>query len=63
MALGSGAARGFASIGVLKVLEKNGIKPSIVAGTSMFVVVVVFFGCFFFVFVFVLGLVFFLYFE
>ena len=49
VALGSGAARGFASIGVLRVLEKNGIKPTIVAGTSMFVV---FFFFFFFVFFF-----------
>lgn len=35
IALGGGMARGFAHIGVLKVLNKHGIYPSIVAGTSM----------------------------
>ncbi|MFS8039118.1 patatin-like phospholipase family protein [Xanthobacter sp. AM11] len=39
IALGGGAARGFAHIGVLKVLEKNGIRPSVVAGTSIGAVV------------------------
>ncbi|MCM5680395.1 patatin-like phospholipase family protein [Schlegelella sp. S2-27] len=34
LALGGGAARGFAHIGVLQVLEENGIKPDFVAGTS-----------------------------
>jgi len=34
LALGGGAARGFAHIGVIKVLEANGIYPEIVAGTS-----------------------------
>nr|WP_297352227.1 patatin-like phospholipase family protein [uncultured Caldimonas sp.] len=34
IALGGGAARGFAHIGVLQVLEENGIKPDLVAGTS-----------------------------
>ena len=34
IALGGGAARGFAHIGVLQVLEENGIKPDVVAGTS-----------------------------
>ncbi|AKJ28725.1 esterase [Caldimonas brevitalea] len=34
LALGGGAARGFAHIGVLQVLEENGIKPDVVAGTS-----------------------------
>lgn len=34
LALGGGAARGFAHIGVIKVLEANGIKPDIVVGTS-----------------------------
>ena len=34
VALGGGAARGFAHIGVLKVLEANGISPDIVVGTS-----------------------------
>ncbi|WP_234049984.1 MULTISPECIES: patatin-like phospholipase family protein [unclassified Xanthobacter] len=39
LALGGGAARGFAHIGVLRVLEKNGIRPSIVTGTSIGAVV------------------------
>ena len=39
LALGGGAARGFAHIGVLKVLEKHGIRPSVVAGTSIGAVV------------------------
>lgn len=34
LALGGGAARGFAHIGVLQVLEENGIKPDLVVGTS-----------------------------
>ncbi|MEJ7137089.1 patatin-like phospholipase family protein [Amphibiibacter pelophylacis] len=34
LALGGGAARGFAHIGVLQVLQENGIKPDLVAGTS-----------------------------
>lgn len=34
LALGGGAAKGFAHIGVIKVLEQNGIKPVIVTGTS-----------------------------
>jgi NTE family protein len=34
LALGGGAARGFAHIGVIKVLEENGIVPDIVVGTS-----------------------------
>ena len=34
-ALGGGAARGLAHIGVLKVLEEHGIFPDIIAGTSM----------------------------
>jgi NTE family protein len=35
IALGSGAARGWAHIGVLKALEELGIHPQIVCGTSM----------------------------
>lgn len=35
LALGGGAALGFAHIGVLKVLEENGIKIDCIAGTSM----------------------------
>ena len=34
LALGGGAARGFAHIGVIQVLEEAGIQPSFVAGTS-----------------------------
>jgi NTE family protein len=34
LALGGGAARGFAHIGVLKALETHGIQPDIVVGTS-----------------------------
>ena len=34
LALGGGAARGFAHIGVIQVLEESGIKPHCVAGTS-----------------------------
>src|SRR5689334_18813675 len=33
--LGSGGPRGFAHIGVLKVLEENGIKPDLVIGSSV----------------------------
>jgi NTE family protein len=32
--LGGGAARGFAHIGVLQVLEEQGIKPDLIVGTS-----------------------------
>jgi NTE family protein len=35
IALSGGAARGFAHIGVLQTLLANGVKPEIVAGTSM----------------------------
>ncbi|UXY14731.1 patatin-like phospholipase family protein [Chitiniphilus purpureus] len=34
LALGGGAAKGFAHIGVIKMLEASGIKPDFVAGTS-----------------------------
>lgn len=34
LALGGGAARGFAHIGVIQVLEDAGIRPSLVVGTS-----------------------------
>jgi len=34
LALGGGAARGFAHVGVIQVLEEAGIKPALVAGTS-----------------------------
>ena len=39
LALGGGAARGWAHIGVLRALEKAGIKPDIIAGTSIGAVV------------------------
>ena len=35
IALGSGAAKGFAHIGVLKFLDDMGIRPHVIAGTSM----------------------------
>lgn len=35
LALGSGLARGWAHIGVIKALKKHGIEPDIVAGTSI----------------------------
>jgi NTE family protein len=34
LALGGGAAKGFAHIGVIKMLEASGIHPDVVAGTS-----------------------------
>jgi NTE family protein len=34
LALGGGAARGFAHIGVIQVLEAAGIRPDLVVGTS-----------------------------
>ncbi len=34
LALGGGAARGFAHVGVIQVLEEAGIRPELVAGTS-----------------------------
>ena len=35
LVLGSGAARGFAHIGVMRALDAHGIKPDIIVGTSM----------------------------
>lgn len=35
LALSSGAAKGFSHVGVLQVLEENGIEPDVVVGTSM----------------------------
>jgi NTE family protein len=43
LALGGGAARGFAHLGVLRVLEKHGIVPDVIVGTSIGAVVG---GCF-----------------
>ena len=34
LVLGGGAARGFAHVGVIQVLEEAGIRPSLVVGTS-----------------------------
>lgn len=34
VALGGGAAKGFAHIGVIKMLEANGLQPEVVSGTS-----------------------------
>jgi NTE family protein len=39
LALGGGAARGFAHIGVLRVLQANGIVPDVIVGTSIGAVV------------------------
>jgi NTE family protein len=39
LALGAGAARGWSHIGVLRELAANGIKPDVIAGTSMGAVV------------------------
>jgi len=44
LALGSGAARGMAHIGVLKALQEKGIKPDFIAGTSMGAVVGAFYA-------------------
>jgi len=35
LVLGGGAAKGYAHVGVLKVLEENGLKPDLIVGTSM----------------------------
>ncbi len=34
LALGGGAARGFAHVGVIQVLEEAGLRPTLIAGTS-----------------------------
>src|SRR5215208_2452417 len=34
LALGGGAARGFAHVGVIQVLEEAGVRPDLVVGTS-----------------------------
>lgn len=44
LALGSGAARGIAHIGVLKVLDAEGLAPDVIAGTSMGAMVGAFFA-------------------
>ena len=35
LVLSGGGARGFAHIGVLRVLERHGVEPDVIAGTSM----------------------------
>ena len=35
LVLGGGAAKGYAHVGVIKELEKNGIMPDLIVGTSM----------------------------
>ena len=35
LALGSGSARGWAHIGVLQVLDEEGVRPDIVCGSSI----------------------------
>ncbi|PLT22123.1 patatin-like phospholipase family protein [Psychrobacter sp. MES7-P7E] len=35
LVLGGGGAKGFAHVGVIKALEENGIKPTLVVGTSV----------------------------
>lgn len=35
LVLGGGATKGYAHVGVLKVLEQHGIKPDLIVGTSM----------------------------
>ena len=44
LALGGGAARGFAHIGVIQVLEEAGIRPVLVTGTSAGSVVAAFYA-------------------
>lgn len=39
LALGAGAARGWSHIGVLRELEENGVRPDVIAGTSIGAVV------------------------
>ncbi len=34
LALGGGAAKGFAHVGVIKILEASGLSPTVIAGTS-----------------------------
>lgn len=45
LALGAGSARGFAHIGVLRVLEREGVPFDVVAGTSVGAVVGAFWSC------------------
>ncbi|WP_082234278.1 patatin-like phospholipase family protein [Halobacillus massiliensis] len=45
LALGSGGARGFAHLGVLKVLDENNIPVDLIAGSSMGALVGSFYAC------------------
>ncbi len=45
LALGSGGLRGTAHIGVLRVLEQNGIRPDLIAGTSAGSIVASLYAC------------------
>lgn len=45
LALGGGAAKGFAHVGVIKMLEASGIRPAVVAGTSAGSVVGALYAC------------------
>ena len=44
LALGSGGARGFAHLGVIKVLREEGIPIDLIAGSSMGSLVACFYG-------------------
>lgn len=44
VALSGGGARGFAHVGVLRALEENGLKPSVMAGVSAGAVIAVLYG-------------------
>ncbi|WP_027414554.1 patatin-like phospholipase family protein [Aneurinibacillus terranovensis] len=45
LALGAGGARGFAHIGVLEVLEENGVYPAYLAGSSMGSLIAALYAC------------------
>jgi len=44
MALGGGGARGYAHIGVMRALEGQGLRPNVIAGTSMGSIMAAFFA-------------------
>ncbi|MFY9177571.1 MAG: patatin-like phospholipase family protein [Caldicoprobacterales bacterium] len=45
LALGAGASRGLAHIGVLQVLEEHGIKPDLISGSSIGAIVGALYAC------------------
>lgn len=45
LVLGGGAAKGYAHIGVIKELERNGLKPDLIVGTSMGALVGAMYAC------------------